>query len=53
MASAQNQQEMFGSDHDHDPCAHQAVGGGMIFSDLSSLFGLNKVNLVGGHSFAN
>lgn len=38
--SAQNQQELFGCEHDqgHDPCAHQAGGGGMIFSDLSTGF---------------
>lgn len=40
MASAQNQQEMFGCEHDqgHDPCAHEALGGGMVFSDLSTGF---------------
>lgn len=40
MASAQNQQEIFGCGHDqgHDPCAHEAVGGGMVFSDLSTGF---------------
>lgn len=38
MTSAQNQQEIFGCGHDqgHAPCARKAVGGGMVFSDLST-----------------
>lgn len=54
MASTQ---EMLGCEHNQgcDLCAHQAGGGGGVVSSLifpRALFGLNKVNLVGSHSFA-